>query len=54
MAVALVDLNGVPQKAMADQIRTVAKERLLDRLGALSVADVRAVEGAIKTQLGLP
>lgn len=51
---AMVQLNGMPHKAMADQIRTVAKERLLDRIGALSGADVRAVEGAIKTQLGLP
>lgn len=51
---ALVHLNGQPRKAMADQIRTVSKERLTDRIGVLSQADLRAVEQAIRIQLGLP
>jgi mRNA interferase MazF len=51
---ALVRVNGRAQKALADQIRTVAKERLSGRLGTLTVADVRAVEQALRVQLGLP
>ena len=51
---ALVRLRGQEQKAMADQIRTVTKERLTDIVGTLTVADLRAVEQAIRTQLGLP
>ena len=50
---ALVHLNGVPHKALADQIRTVSKERLLNRTGDLSPADLLAVERAIRVQLGL-
>jgi len=41
-------------KAMADQLATVAKERLTDRVGALTRADLKGVERAIKIQLGLP
>lgn len=48
-----IDLNGEPRKAMADQIATVSKQRLKYRLAALSVADLRAVERAIRLQLGL-
>lgn len=51
---ALVVVNGMPHKAMADQIRTVAKERLLDQIGTLSQVDLLAVEQAIRVQLGLP
>lgn len=51
---ALIQIGGVPHKALADQIRTVAKERLLDRAGELSPADLLAVERAIRVQLGLP
>jgi len=51
---ALVRVRGRNQKAMADQIRTVAKERLVEAAGALTLADLRAVEGAIRVQLGLP
>jgi mRNA interferase MazF len=50
---ALVRLNGEPCKAMADQIRTVAKERVLDQIGSLSRPDLLAVEQAIRLQLGL-
>ena len=51
---ALVHVGGQPCKAMADQIRTVAKERLVDRLGALTQSDLLALEQAIRLQLGLP
>lgn len=50
---ALVQLSGVTHKALADQIRTVAKERLGDRTGKLGASDLRAVERAIRVQLGL-
>lgn len=50
---AVVQVNGVPHKAMADQIRTVAKDRLRNRVGALSVADLVHVDVAIRRQLGL-
>jgi mRNA interferase MazF len=51
---ALVVVNGTPHKALADQIRTVAKERLLDQVGTLSQVDLLAVEQAMRVQLGLP
>ena len=51
---ALVQVQGHAHKALADQIRTVAKERLTARIGALSARDVLAVEAAIRVQLGLP
>jgi mRNA interferase MazF len=41
---ALVELNGVRRKAMADQIRTAAKVRLSGLIGSLSSADLQAVE----------
>src|SRR5580692_6340790 len=41
---ALVDLNGEPRKAMADQIATVSKDRLQSKLGKLSTEDMVAVE----------
>jgi mRNA interferase MazF len=50
---AVVDLHGEPRKAMADQIATVSKQRLKSKLAALSPDDMRAVERAIRVQLGL-
>lgn len=41
-------------KAMADQLTTVAKERLTTRAGVLTRADLKGIEHAIKIQLGLP
>ena len=41
---ALIDLNGEPRKAMADQIDTVSKARLKSKLATLSSADILAVE----------
>ena len=50
---AAVEINGEPRKAMADQIATVSKLRLKSKLGTLTDGDMRAVEHAIRVQLGL-
>ncbi len=50
---AYVTLNGEKRKAMADQITTVAKQRLKERLGKLDAKDMGAVAHAIRVQLGL-
>jgi mRNA interferase MazF len=44
---------GKPSRAVANQIRTVAKHRLSKRLGALSIPELEAVDRAIAIQLGL-
>ena len=46
-------VRGKPHKAMADQLTTVSKTRLDNRLGRLSEDDLKAVELAIRVQLGL-
>ena len=50
---AVVILNGKQNKAMADQLTTVSKLRLVNQAGRLSTADMRKVEHAVKVQLGL-
>jgi len=50
---ALVMLDGRQSKAMADQLTTVSKLRLIDQAGRLSRADMRKVERAMRVQLGL-
>ena len=50
---ASVTMRGKQHKAMADQITTVSKTRLRNRVGRLSKADVQAVEQGVKVQLGL-
>jgi mRNA interferase MazF len=50
---ALVTVAGRANKAMADQIVAASKERLRNRLGALSSPDLKAVEQAIKLHLQL-
>jgi mRNA interferase MazF len=50
---ALVTLRGKKSKAMADQLTTVSKSRLLNKAGRLSPADLRLVSEAIKIQLAL-
>jgi mRNA interferase MazF len=50
---ARVALRGRSSKALADQIRTVAKERLSTRIGSLSLADLHEVERALRVQLNL-
>jgi mRNA interferase MazF len=50
---AFVKVRGKKHKAMADQLTTVSKSRLQNRVGRLSEADMQAVEQAIKVQLEL-
>lgn len=52
-AEAYISLNGERRKAMADQITTASKRRLLRSLGALSRDDMDAVAKAVCIQLGL-
>ena len=47
-------MRGKKHKAMADQLTTVSKDRLQNRVGKLAKADLQAVEQAIKVQLELP
>lgn len=49
---AYVKVSGKQGKAMADQIMTVSKARLKAREAAVSAKDMKAIERAIKVQLG--
>jgi mRNA interferase MazF len=49
---AMVMMNGEQSKAKADQIATASKQRLLNKAGTLSSADLAAVEKAVLLQLG--
>lgn len=51
---AVVDVAGQSSKAMADQLTTVAKERLGRRLAVLSRKDMAEVERVVRVQLHLP
>ncbi len=50
---AYVTFNGKQHKAMADQLTTVSKLRLIEKAGLLSSTDLSHVGQAIKVQLGL-
>jgi len=50
---AFVTLGGKLNKAMADQLTTVSKMRLINSIGKLSRDDMSQVERAIKVQLAL-
>jgi mRNA interferase MazF len=50
---AVVMLNDKQNKAMADQLTTVSKQRLINQAGRLTHADMRKVEHAVRVQLGL-
>ena len=50
---AYVVLNGKQNKAMADQLATVSKARLLNMIGRLSDRDMKKVEQAIKLHLDM-
>lgn len=50
---AYVLVGTVQQKAMADQLTTVSKKRLTNKIGVLTKVHLQAVERAIKVQLGL-
>jgi mRNA interferase MazF len=49
---AYVHIGGGRRKAMANQLTTISKLRLRQRIGSLDRADVAAVERAICLQLG--
>jgi len=50
---AYVMFRGKPSKAMADQLTTVSKRRLINKAGSLSAADIERVARAIATQLDI-
>jgi mRNA interferase MazF len=50
---AFVRVNGRQSKAMANQLTTISKHRLRERIDRLGAADIAAVERAICLQLGL-
>ena len=50
---AYVTFNGKQNKAMADQLTTDSKSRLISIGGTLSQADMKNVESVVKTQLSL-
>lgn len=50
---AIVTVSGREGKAMADQLTTAAKSRLLRQLGRLGPEDLTAVERALALQLDL-
>lgn len=50
---AYVTVRGKLHKAMADQLATASKKRLVSKVGELSNEDVQAIENAIRIQLGL-
>ena len=50
---AYVTFMGKRSKAMADQLTTVSKQRLISKAGSLSAADMHDVARAISTQLDI-
>ena len=50
---AYVTLKGRRSKAVADQLTTVSKLRLVNKDGLVSMSDMAGIERAIKTQLDL-
>jgi mRNA interferase MazF len=50
---AYVTVAGRKNKAMADQLATVSKQRLTSKLGAVSREDLSNIEAAIRIQLDL-
>ena len=51
---ACLSVGGKQAKAMADQLTTVSKARLMEKAGTVEPDDIRAVMRAVRTQLGLP
>ena len=50
---AYVHVGKMRSKAMADQLTTASRERLLDKAGEVAQSEMVAIERAIKTQLNL-
>jgi mRNA interferase MazF len=51
---AYVTIKGRKSKALADQLATVSKLRLISKEGVVSSTDLLNIESAIRTQLDLP
>jgi mRNA interferase MazF len=50
---AYVTVKGRKNKALADQLTTVAKLRLVHKVGRISAEEMQHLETAIRTQLGM-
>lgn len=50
---ALVQIGGRSSKAAADQIRTIAKERVGSRIGSITSGELKALDAAMKSHLAL-
>lgn len=50
---AYVTIGDRISKAMADQLTTASKQRLLNKMGEITKSELQAVERAIQTQLDL-
>jgi mRNA interferase MazF len=50
---AIVVVEGQESKAMADQLTTASKQRLVDKLGVVSETDLKSIERVVKIQLGI-
>ena len=50
---ATITLNGRPGKAMADQLATVSKERLIKQEGVLTADDMQRISRVIRIHLNL-
>ena len=50
---AYITLRGKKAKAMADQLTTVSKKRLMNRVGTVSNAELEGIKRAISIQLEL-
>ena len=50
---AYIVVGGKQGKAMADQLATVSKQRLLTMIGRVTKLEIQAIERAIRTQLEL-
>ncbi len=50
---AIVTVNNKQSKAMADQLTTISKQRLIKQYGFLDYHDMKRVENAVNLQLGL-
>jgi mRNA interferase MazF len=49
---ARIQVRGQPARVLGDQIRSIDKTRLRERIGALNQAELRETEAAILTTLG--
>ena len=50
---AYITIEGEPSKAMADQLATVSKARLRERIGHIAAEELSAISRAIRVQLQL-